>query len=434
MILYKNFHVIDPVTQLSREMDVLLDDDGIIRQLGNDIPTADHKIIWGFGRLLTPGFCDIHANFGEPGLEYRETIKSGSEAALAGGFTTVCLFPNTKPIIDSLQVLEYLRSKTDSAPIEIEIFASLTKDCGNEFMSPIKTLFEAGVRGFTNGDAPLQNSLLMKHVLEYASMYETLILVHPEDKKLSNNGVLTDGFSAQRLGLTTQSTASEEIFIHRDSSILNVTGGKLHFLNISTRDGLNAFEFHKGRGLNLTASVSPFYFSLADDMLDWYNPNYKLSPPLRSSDDVNAVKEAIEKGIIDFISSAHTPHSEIEKTTDFASAPIGAISLETVFSLSYTNLVRQQIISLETLIDMLVVRPRTRLGISVPVIAVNVPADLVVIDLFETKTITGESIKSKSRNTPFFGKKLETSVDMVFTKNKMHTFHEKTSSDYSNHS
>lgn len=434
MLLFKNFHVIDPVNQRSELLDVLLDDHGIIKHISPNIEESDHQVIWGGGRVLTSGFCDFHTNFGEPGFEYRETIKTGSEAALAGGFTTVCLYPNTKPIIDSLQVLEYLKAKIEQAPIEIEIFASLTKECGSEIMSPLKSLFESGVKAFTNGDQPLQNSFLMKNIFDYASMFRYLIISQPLDKVLSNNGVLTEGYQAQRLGLTTQSKAAEEIFIHRDASLLGSTGGKLHFLNISTQEGINALRYHKDRGLDISSSVSPFYFSLSDDLLDEYNTNYKLSPPLRSNLDVESVRVAIQNGTIDFIASSHTPHSEIEKTTDFLSAPVGAISLETTFSLSYMNLVKTNYISLEKLIELLVVRPRLRLGIPIPTMVEGELADFVVIDLFETKTLTSELLKSKSKNTPYFGKKILSGIDMVFTKNKLHTFHEKTSSDYTIHS
>ncbi len=434
MILFKDFSVVDLSSPIPKAADILVDENGTIIKIQENIQVENVKTIWGSKRILTSGFCDIHCNFGEPGLEYRETVKTGSEAALAGGFTSVALFPNTKPVIDSLQAFEYLRSKTENSPIEIEIFAALSKDCSGELMSPIKSLIDFGVVGFTDGEKPIQNSLFMKHVMEYISMYDGLILAHPEDKILSGNGVLNDSFEAQRLGLSGIPKASEEIFIHRDCSLLKNSGGKLHFTNVTTKAGIEALEFHKSKGLHITASVAPFYFTLTDSDLDWYNTSFKLSPPLRSHEDVEAVRSALKSGVIDFIVSSHTPHSEIEKTTDFASAPIGAISLETVFSVSYMNLVKTGILSLDQLLGKLIVAPRKRLNIPVPEIKIGSQANFTVIDLFESRALTKESIKSKSKNTPFLNKKLDTSIDMVFVKNKLHTFHETASSDYSNNS
>ena len=434
MILFKDFTIIDLSESKPKVADVLVDDNGTIVQINEHIQIENAKTIWGSKRVLTLGFCDIHCNFGEPGLEYRETVKTGSEAALAGGFTSVALFPNTRPVIDSLQAFEYLRSKTEHSPIEIEILAALSKDCGGELMSPVKSLMDFGVKGFTDGEKPVQNSLFMKHVMEYISMYGRLILSHPEDKILSGNGVLNESYEAQRLGLSGIPKATEEIFIHRDCSLLKNTGGKLHFTNVTTKQGIEALEFHKSKGLDITASVAPFYFTLTDSDLDWYNTSFKLSPPLRSPEDVEAVRSALKSGILDFIVSSHTPHSEIEKTTDFTSAPIGAISLETVFSVSYMNLVKTGIISLNQLLEKLVSAPRKRLEIPVPEIRIGSQANFTVIDLYESRAVTKESIKSKSKNTPFLNKKLDTSIDMVFVKNKLHTFHETASSDYSNNS
>lgn len=435
MILFKNFEIHDPYPGGFKGVgDVLVHSTGLISEIGNEINAQGAKVIEGNRRLLVPGFCDTHANFGEPGLEYRETVKTGSEAALAGGFTTVFIYPNTRPVIDSLQVIEYLKDKIEDSPIRIEIVAAISKNCEGQLISPVKSFSEAGVHTFSDGNLPVQNSLFMKRACEYLSMYDSLVVVNPEDKSMSGSGVLHDGFQSIRLGLPGIPAVSESIMVHRDCEISRETGAKLHFNNVITREGIEALAFHKSRGTNVTAGIAPFYFILSDENLDWYNTNFKLSPPLRAPSDLDAVLNSLKNGGFDIICSSHTPQSEIEKTTDFLSAPIGAISLETTFSLAYTYLVKTQILTLDQLLEMLVVNPRRRFGTEENPLKKGAKADFVIIDPFETLSILKETIHSKSKNTPFLNHKISGVIDMVFTRNRLHSLHEKTSSDYTAHS
>jgi len=434
MILFRNFDIRDPWPGgFQGPGDVLVHPTGVIAETGREIQAPGARVIEGNKRLLVPGFCDTNANFGEPGLEYRETVITGSEAALAGGFTTVFIYPNTRPVIDSLQVFEYLKDKIENSPVRIEIVAALSKNCEGQLISPVKSFTDVGVKVFSDGYQPVQDAQFMKRASQYLSMYDALAVCLPQDKSLAANGVLNEGFQSIRLGLPGIPAISESVMIHRDAEIARETGIRIHFNNITTRAGIDAFIFHRERGANVTAGIAPFYFILSDENLDWYNTNFKLNPPLRSPGDVLAVADFLKSGGFDAICSSHTPQSEIEKTTDFLSAPVGAISLETTFPLAYTYLVKPGLISLTRLLELLIVSPRLRFGVEPNPLKKGSRADFVVIDPFETHSVLKETIRSKSRNTPFLNYKLASSVDMVFTRNQLHLMYEKTSSDYAAH-
>ncbi|NUQ80691.1 MAG: dihydroorotase [Bacteroidetes bacterium] len=429
---FVNFNIQDPwnTGQSVWNNELVVDQDGIILPPGAETGQEPIETIDGNGRWLVPGFCDTYCFFGEPGLEYRETIRTGSEAALAGGFTSVCIYPNTRPPVDNLQTYEYLQSKIGGAPIDIHIVASLTKGCEGQFIAPVMSFTSVGVHLFSDGLQPVQSSLQMKRTCEYVSMYDGLVIQSPEDRTLAGQGVLNEGVQSARLGLPGVPAITESLMVHRDGEIARETGVRLHFSNLTTRAGIEAFSYQKARGANLSCGVSPFYFLLSDDHLDWYNTNFKLWPPLRSESDRLAVIEAIRSGVIDMIPSSHMPQSEIEKTTDFISAPIGAIGLETTFAASYTGLVKQGILSIGSLLERLIVNPRKRFGLKPNPLRPGEPADFVIIDPFETVTVLKDSLRSKSRNTPFLNQRFIGSVDAVFTRNRYHTFQEPAGNEY----
>lgn len=435
MILFKDFRVIDPWQPTTNVTDVLIDEHGIIKEVGSGLSEKLAKhVLYGNQRILSPSFTDLYCNFGEPGLEYRETVKTGANAALAGGFGMVCLFPNTVPVMDSVQILEYVKSKIEGSPLRIELVGAMSVGCKGEMMAPVSSLAQSGVVGFSDGESPVQDPLFMKRVMDYISMENGLIFQIPVDKKLAGNGVIREGKESVRLGLSGIPSVSEPIMVHRDGSLSKATGSNLHFLNITTGEGWKAFNFQQGQGATISASVSPFYFSLSENDLNWYDTNYKLFPPIAKDTDRLAVLDAIANGWISAINSSHTPQSEIEKTTDMQSAPWGAISLETVFGVSYMALVKTGVISLEKLIELLTKGPRDILGISANNIQPGNEADFTVLDLLETYTVSKDFLRSKSWNTPFINKKLMGRVDMVFTKNRLHSFHETIRSDYTNRS
>lgn len=429
---FVNFKIQDPWNPGSPvyQNEVVVNNDGILLPPGTEVNEGVAETIDGNGRLLVPGFCDTYCFFGEPGLEYRETIKTGSDAALAGGFTSVCIYPNTRPPVDNLQTYEYLQSKISGAPIDIHIVASLTKGCEGQFIAPVMSFTSVGVHLFSDGLQPIQSSLQMKRTCEYVSMYDGLVIQSPEDRVLAGHGVLNEGVQSARLGLPGVPSMSESLMIHRDGEIARETGVRLHITNLTTQAGIEAYLYQKSRGANLSCGVSPFYFLLSDDHLDWYNTNFKLWPPLRSESDRLAVIGAIRSGVIDVIASSHMPQSEIEKTTDFLSAPIGAVGLETTFTASYTGLVKQGILTLDSLLERLIVNPRKRFGLTPNPLKPGQPADFVIIDPYETVTVLKDSLRSKSRNTPFLNQRFVGSVDGVFTRNRYHTFQESAGSEY----
>lgn len=354
------------------------------------------KKIDATGKLVTPGFIDLHVHFREPGFEYKETIKTGSMAAAAGGYTTVCMMPNTKPTIDNVETLKYIEEKTrEHAKINVLTIGSITKgqlgkelsdiESMSKYESKSKKLIEKGICAVSEDGRSVMNSAIMLSGIKKAKENNLTVFSHTEDENLP------------------ESTIGEELIAVRDMMLAEEVGAPIHLCHISTQKCVRAIEYMKSQGLKVTAEVTPHHLIL-DENMDKDNTNYKMNPPLRSKDDVVALRKALKTGIIDVIATDHAPHSEEEKKREYLKAPNGIVGLETAFALCYTELVRKGDFSTIELVDAMTKKPAYILGIdSIGTLEVGKYADITIIDIEKPYKIDKTKFLSKGINTPFDG-------------------------------
>ncbi len=382
--------------------------------------TAD-KVIDGGGKYIIPGMIDLHVHLREPGFEYKEDIASGSKCAAAGGVTSVFAMPNTKPATDSEEVLKYISDKAKSADCRVFPVAAITKGLESGELTDMKTLREAGAWAFSDDGKPVMTSKLLYEAMKIAAENDFLIMSHCEDMSLAKGGAINDGRISKMLGLPGIPNLAEDVATERDIMIAEATGARLHICHVSTRGSLDCIRRAKARGVRVTAETCPHYFSLTDADVIYYGANAKMNPPLRSSDDVKAVIEAICDGTIDCISTDHAPHSAEEKSGDVKTALNGIIGLQTSFAASYTNLVMAGHISLSKLVELMSVNPARITGLDnlgLGMLEVGSPADFVLVTLGCENTVTKESLCGKSTNTPFVGMTFGARIDATYLDGK----------------
>jgi dihydroorotase len=414
-LLLINGRIIDPISGRD-EVANLLVVGGKCRIVAGDqkVPeqakTIDLKGMW-----VMPGLIDMHVHLREPGEEYKETIISGANAAVAGGFTAVACMPNTQPVIDNELAVAQILMKAQKAVARIYPVGAISKDSLGEALSEFGEMKEAGAVAFSDDGLPVNNSQLMRRALEYASNYGITIISHSEEASLSRNGVMNEGSYSTRLGLRGIPRVAEEIAVYRDIALADYTGCPLHLAHVSTRESVSLIRRAKKNGSPVTAETAPHYFSLTEEDVGQYNTYAKMNPPLRTKDDVEAIKEGLRDGTFDVIATDHAPHSDIEKAQEFDLAANGIIGLETAVSLTL-NLVREDIISPTRMVELFSVNPAKILGIEGGSLADGARADITVIDPERKYTYTRDKVVSKSKNSPFLdwelkGKAVLTIVD-----------------------
>jgi len=406
-ILIKNGHVIDPSQNIDGVRDILINGKKIqgIFSKGKR-PSAD-KIIDAAGCLVIPGLVDMHTHLREPGYEYKETIKTGTMAAVKGGFTTVCCMPNTEPINDTISVTEFILKKAEEeGSCTVYPIAAITKGENGEAMTELEALIKAGSIAFSDDGKPVMNSLIMRRALEYSKIFGAPIISHCEDLKLSGGGVMNEGLNSTILGLKGIPKAAEEVMVARDISLSELTGGKLHIAHVSTDGSVRLIREAKTRGLNVTAETCPHYFSLTDDSLKGYDTNFKVNPPLRTEEDVSAIKQGIKDGTIDVIATDHAPHHSDDKNREFDNAAFGISGLETAFALGL-QLVEDKVIDLNTLVAKMTLAPSKIMGISKGTLKKDADADIAIIDTKKRFTVDTGKFLSKGKNSAFDGWKLK---------------------------
>lgn len=403
-ILLKNAHLIEPTDKIDSVVDILIVD-GIIEKIGTRLGVG--KSIQKYemdGKIVAPGFIDMHVHLREPGYEHKETIEKGLYSAAQGGFTAVCCMPNTNPAIDDASIIKLIIDRAKAVLnglVDLYPVAAVTKKREGNELSQMIELSEAGAVAFSDDGATIYNTKIFRHALEYSSMLNKTIIQHPEDIYLSNSGVMNEGLLSTMLGLPGIPTIAEEIIIERDIRIVNYTGGKYHAAHISTKGSVDILRNAKRNNSNISCEVTPHHFSLTEEAIRDYNTNAKMKPPLRTRDDVEAIKEGLRDDTIDVIATDHAPHSFDEKEVEFLAAPFGIVGLETAIGLAITNLVKQNYLDFPKLIEKFSVNPRKILNLSLVKIREGEVANLTMIDPDREWIVDAQKFKSKSKNTPF---------------------------------
>ena len=424
-ILLTNARLHDPVTGREAPGGMLVSD-GVIRDFGQELragSVADAETVDCGGALLLPGLVDLRAFIGEPGEEYRETLRSASEAAAAGGVTTVVAQPNTSPVIDDPAVVDFiLRRARDTAIVNIRVAAALTKGCRGQEMSEIGLLKEAGAVAVTDGGRPVTNAQVMRRALTYARVFDMPVIHHVEDPNLVGEGVMNEGEFSTRLGLPGIPSAAETIMLERDIRLVALTGGRYHAAMITCRESLDVIRRAKQAGLPVTAGVSINHLTLNEMDIGQYRTFLKLSPPLRSEADRLAMVEAVADGLIDVIVSDHNPQDVETKRLTFAECAPGAIGLETMLSAGL-RLVEAGQISLPRLIEAMSEAPAKIAGLQTGRMARGAPADIIALDPEMPWVVDAALLKSRCKNTPFDEARLSGKVMMTMVAGRIvHTY------------
>lgn len=406
-LLIKNGRVVDPSQGLDDTLDLLVEN-GLIKDLGKGLTApAGVETLDAAGCYVVPGLIDMHVHLRDPGLEYKEDILSGSRAAVAGGFTSIACMPNTKPVIDNKAVAGYIIAASKATGLcNVFPVGSLTAGSQGERLSEMGELKEAGCVAVSDDGKPVNNAELMRRALEYARGMDIPVITHSEELALVGEGVMNEGFTSTELGLKGIPRVAEDIATARDVMLAEYTNSPIHIAHVSTRGALRIIRNAKLRGVRVTCETAPHYFTLTDDAVRGYNTNAKMNPPLREADDVAAVREALQDGTIDAIATDHAPHHNDEKDVEFNNALNGIIGLETSLPLSLA-LVEQGVLTIGQLIDRMSFRPAHILNLGRGTLKAGAPADITLIDPALEWVVEADKLASKSKNSPWLGKKMK---------------------------
>lgn len=410
--LLKGGRIVDPANRRDEVADLWLVRGKIALR---DPGVTPDEVIDVSGKVVAPGFVDMHVHLREPGREDEETIASGTRAAAAGGFTSVCAMPDTDPPIDSQAGVKFIlsRAQTD-AVVNVYPYATITRGRAGVDLTEFGDLLQAGAIGFTDEDHPVGNNLLMHRALDYAHGFDALILDHCEDESLAEGGVIRWGELATRLGLRGWPPVAESIKVARNVDLAEFCDSRVHILHISSRSSVEFIREARHRGVNVSAEVTPHHLTLTVDALASYDTNYRVSPPLGTEDDRRALIEGLLDGTIDVITSDHEPHTEIEKDQMFSDAPSGVIGMETAFAVLHHELVRPGHIPLGVLIEKMTVQPSRLLALGKGTLSEGADADVTVLDLDLAWRVDPERFLSRSRNCPWNGCELVGRPVMTF--------------------
>ncbi len=418
-MLLKNAHIINPADNLNELSDIRVEN-GMVAEISKNLfPLVDEEVIDLSGKVITPGLVDMHCHLREPGFESKETIKTGIQSALAGGYTAICPMANTSPVVDNLMTLKYTFDRAQEAE-EIGFYpiCALSVGLKGQNLVNMSELKDNGAVAFSDDGKPLENLKLYRVALEYADSLGALIISHSEDSSLASGGVINEGAASTRLGLQGISDLAESVAVARELEVLRYSGGKLHFAHISTKRSIELIRQAKKDGLNVTCETAPHYFSLCDEDIKTFEAKFKMNPPLRSREDKEAVIEGLQDGTIDVIATDHAPHTLEEKLMPIQKAPMGIVGFETSLGLCITNLVDGGYLTLSQVIEKLSLNPSRILNIKQGNIKIGEPANLTVVDPDVEWIVDASKFKSKCKISPFDGKKLRGRVLAVVVNGK----------------
>lgn len=409
-VAYTNARLMDPATKLDVKGGLLTDGNKIVDfgpKLFNSGTPDGAEVIDCKGNILAPGLLDIQVHFREPGQEYKETIETGSMSAAAGGVTTVATMPNTKPVVDDITVIAFLQKRArETGYVNIRPYAAITKGQKGEELTEMAMLVEAGAVGFTDDGLPVMNAQIMRQALTIGKDLGVPIAQHAEDHNLSCGGCMNEGWVATKLGLKGIPNVSEAVIVARDILLAELTGGQYHVLHISTKEAVDLVRQAKKKGLRVTAEAAPHHFILNDEAVMDYRTFSKMNPPLRSEADRKAIIEGLADGTIDAIATDHAPHDTESKRVPMEVAAFGIVGLETMLSLSM-ELVHKKVMSLNDVLAAMTYKPADIIHVPSGRLKKGAVADLVVIDPEASWIINNDDLNSKSKNSPFDGRKVK---------------------------
>ena len=406
-LLIRGGTVVDPSQDLEGISDLLIED-GRVVAIDSNLSVEDCEVWEAAGKHVLPGLVDLHVHFREPGQEHKETYATGSRSAALGGVTSVVPMANTSPIVQRQADLKYaLYLAQDQSLVNVFPTAAATVDQNGEELTEYADLVENGAVAVSDDGRPVMNGAVMRRILEYASMFDLPVLVHEEDLNLSAGGTMNEGYWSTFLGLAGMSPAAEDVMIARDLILADETGGRVHIQHVSTAGAVNLIRMGRARGVQVTAEATPHHFSLTDQAVCGYRSHAKMNPPLRTEKDRMAVIEGLRDGTLDLIATDHAPHTHHEKEREIDLAPFGIIGLETLFPLTYSELVLKGHLSFSEAVAKMTSHPAKVLGLNKGTLRPGVDADVTLVDLEMKRTYTKEEIQSKGKNSPFIGMELQ---------------------------
>ncbi|MBN4081654.1 dihydroorotase [bacterium AH-315-C07] len=414
-LLIKSAQIIDPISPFHNTIQDILIVDGKIVQIAADLSdNSSHDVFNATGQLVSPGWIDINVNLCDPGFEHKEDIASGCLAAANGGFTGICALPNSDPPPDGKSNIEYIKKASANNIVDVYPIGTISKKREGKELTEIYDMADSGSVAFSDGNRAVDSSGLFLRALLYVKSNKGLVMSTPNDRSVSNSGMINEGVTSTRLGLKGIPAIAEELMVNRDINLVEYTNSRIHFRGISTIASVELVRKAKQAGLNVTADVAIYNLIFDESSAEGFDTNFKVLPPLRTKKDIKALLDGIEDGTLDMISSHHTPHEDELKKCEFQNAAFGMIGLETCYPLLSTHLSRR--ITTEKMVEMLAINPRKLLNLQVPSIKKNTDANLTVFDPKKKWTLNKSDIKSKSCNTPFINKEFQGKPTAVYNK------------------
>ena len=410
-ILIKNGRVIDPKNNVDEVRDIYIENGKIVENCKVD------EIIDVKGKIVAPGLVDMHCHLREPGQEYKEDIVSGAKSAAVGGFTSIACMPNTDPVVDNGSVVRLIKSRP--ACVNVYPIGAISKGQNGEVLAAIGEMKEEGIIAVSDDGKALTNTGLMRSGLEYAANFDLPVICHSQDHSLCGEGQMNEGYYSTILGLKGINKAVEEIGIARDVLLAENDNKAVHIAHVSTKGGVELIRQAKARGVKVTCETCPQYFSLTEADVDGFNTNAKMNPPLRTEEDVKAIKAGLKDGTIDAIATDNAPHHIGEKNCEFAIASSGIVGFETAFGLGVTNLVKTKFLTINELIYKMTYAPANILKLGKGTLEVGADADIIIADVDNEYTVDVASFVSKAKNSPFDGYKLKGKIEMTFVSGRV---------------
>jgi len=411
-LLLEGGRVIDPSQGMDRVTNILLQDGRVAAY--DAVATGNEDVIDVSGKIVAPGLIDMHVHLREPGREEDETILTGTSAAVAGGFTSIACIPNTEPPLDTQASVEFIQHQAARADqCNVFVVACVSKNREGKELAELGQLIQAGAVAFSDDGAPVYDAELMRRALEYCAMFDKPILNHAEVRELTQGGVMHEGVVSMVLGLPGMPAVAEDVMTGRDIALADATGGRVHMMHVSSAGSVDLIRRAKGRGVRVTTEVCPHHFTLTDECLKTFDSNYKMSPPLRSQNHVDACIAGLVDGTIDVICTDHAPHAVEKKMRELDQAPFGIVGLETALGLVVTQLIVPGHLDWSTALAKMTINPARILGIDKGTLRLGADADVTVIDPEVRWTVDPARFRSKSVNTPFAGWKLQGRADLV---------------------